>query len=42
MAIVFVVLATLVVGASVFGYGISLTDGFDSDLRTSGGQLRKQ
>lgn len=35
MAVVFVVLATLVVGAAVFGYVVYLTDGFDSELRNS-------
>ena len=34
MAVVFVVLATLVVGAAVFGYVVYLTDGFDSELLT--------
>ena len=35
MAVLFVVLATLVVGAAWFGYVIYLTDGFDSERRTS-------
>ncbi len=42
MAVVFVVFATLVIAAAVFGYVIYLTDGFDSKLHDSDGQLRKQ
>ena len=42
MAVVFVALATPVVGAAVCGYIIYLTDGFDSELRNFRGQMRKQ
>jgi hypothetical protein len=42
LAVVLLCSTTLVVGTAVFGYVVYLADGFESELRNPGGQLRNK